>query len=125
MDRAHALRRDAHDVPGPELDDVVVELALDVAREDVEDLLLGLVGMAVGALPARARRHVAPRDRDLLVLQRTRHEPHLAGVARAGHDVVGVVAVDHRVVAAHPLSLPAPGDARRHGDAAARARPGA
>ena len=67
-------------VPALELDDVVVELELELARGDEVDLLLLLVPVAVRALAARVLRHAPVRERDLLGFEVVRHHPHLAGV---------------------------------------------
>src|SRR5262249_39667852 len=91
-DRAPGLRSDADRVAALQLEDLVVELELELARGDEVDLLLLLVAMAVRALATRVLRHPPVRECDLLRLEIAGHHPHLAGVvAEDVHDLLGVL----------------------------------
>src|SRR5471030_2975417 len=79
-DAPPGLRWHANRLVLAELDDLVVQLELELPREDEVDLLLRLVPVPVRALAARVLRHSPVGQRGLLGPDRVGDPAHLAGV---------------------------------------------
>src|SRR4029079_19683527 len=76
----HRSRWDPHGLMTPELDDLVAELALELAADHEDQLLLGAVLVPVRPLAPRVLRHAPVGQCDLLRADRVRDAAHLARI---------------------------------------------